>query len=168
MESLHPPIVHFAIALVITSVIFDLFGSILKKESLKNAGFWTLIVGAIAVVGAFLTGHGAEEIVENAIKGTEAYKRLEIHETVGTVVLVAVLILTAFRIFLTKKSDIRLMGIYLLAGFIVLAIVGLQGRIGGILVYQFGVGVKPVMEKQLNTTDDGKSAINEEEDDDDE
>ena len=150
MGGLHPAIVHFAISLVIISVIFDFFGLILKKESLKNAGFWTLIVGAFAVVGAFISGFGAEELVEKIIKGTESYKRLEIHENVGKIVLVFVLILTAFRVFLTKKSDIRLMGLYLLAGFIIVAIVGLQGRIGGKLVYEYGIGVKPVMEKQLN------------------
>ncbi|RUM56820.1 MAG: hypothetical protein DSY60_06080 [Persephonella sp.] len=150
LGELHPPIVHFAIALVIVSVIFDFFGLILKKDSLKNAGFWTLVVGAIAVIGAFITGHQAEELVEKAIEGTETYKRLEIHETVGNFVLGAVLLLTAFRVFVNKKSDIRLMGIYLLLGFLVISVVGLQGRIGGKLVYEFGVGVKPVMTEELN------------------
>ncbi len=146
----HPPVVHFAIALVIVSVIFDFFGLILKKDSLKNAGFWTLVIGAIAVIGAFITGHQAEELVEKAIEGTEAYKRLEIHETVGNFVLGTVLLLTAFRVFVNKKSDIRLMGIYLLVGFLVISVVGLQGRIGGKLVYEFGVGVKPVITEKLN------------------
>ncbi len=150
LGEIHPPIVHFAIALVIVSVIFDFFGLILKKDSLKNAGFWTLVVGAIAVVGAFITGHQAEELVEKAIEGSEAYKRLEIHETVGNFVLGLVLLLTAFRVFVSKKSDIRLMGIYLLLGFLVISVVGLQGRIGGKLVYEFGVGVKPVMTEKLN------------------
>ena len=146
LGSLHPSIAHFAIALVIISIIFDVLGVALKKGSLKNAGYWTLLVGALAVIGAFITGHQAEELVEKFIEGTEAYKRLEIHETVGTVVLVAVLIQTAFRLFVAKKDDIRLTGIYLIVGLIVISIVALQGRIGGKLVYEFGVGVKPVME----------------------
>ena len=149
LGELHPPIVHFAIALVITSVLFDLFGLILKKESLKNAGFWTLMAGAIAVILAFITGHQAEELVEKAIEGSQAYKRLEIHETVGTISLIMTLLLASFRILLTKITDVRLMGIYLIAGFIVMAIIGLQGRIGGKLVYEEGVGVKPVMENLL-------------------
>lgn len=150
LGELHPPIVHFAIALVITSVIFDFLGLVLKKESLKNAGFWTLMAGAIAVILAFITGHQAEELVEKFVEGTQAEKRLEIHETVGTILLGAVLILTGFRVFVSKKEDIRLMGIYILIGFIVMAIVGLQGRIGGKLVYEEGLGVKPVIEKLQN------------------
>ena len=149
LGELHPPVVHFAIALVITSVLFDLFGLILKKESLKNAGFWTLMAGAIAVILAFITGHQAEELVEKAIEGSQAYKRLEIHETVGTISLIMTLLLASFRILLTKITDVRLMGIYLIAGFIVMAIIGLQGRIGGKLVYEEGIGVKPVMENLL-------------------
>ncbi len=51
MAELHPPIVHFAIALAIVGVIFDFVGLILRKESLKNAGFWTFVIGVIAVWG---------------------------------------------------------------------------------------------------------------------
>ena len=150
---LHPPIVHFAIALVIISVIFDFFGVILKKDSLKNAGFWTLIAGVLAVILAFITGHQAHEIVEKVLEGTEMYKMVETHELIGTIVLISVLLLTAFRVLVSKKSDVRLMGIYLFVGFLVILIVGLQGRSGGKLVYEYGVGVKPVMSEQLNKSD---------------
>lgn len=154
----HPPIVHFAIALVIISVIFDFFGVLLKKDSLKNAGFWTLIVGGVAVVMAFITGHEAHELIEKAFEGTEAGERLELHEKVGTAVLIAVLLLTLFRVFISKKPDIRLMGIYLLMGFIVIAIVGLQGRIGGKLVYEYGIGVKPVLKEKLEKANNDNSS----------
>ncbi|RUM61602.1 MAG: hypothetical protein DSY66_01815 [Persephonella sp.] len=156
LGNLHPPIVHFAVALVIISVIFDVLGVVLKKDSLKNAGYWTLLVGALAVIGAFITGHQAEEMVEKFIEGTEAYKRLEIYETIGTVVLVAVLIQIAFRLFIAKKDDIRLTGIYLILGLIVISIVALQGRIGGKIVYEFGVGVKPVMENMTELKEKNK------------
>lgn len=149
LGELHPPIVHFAIALVIISIISDFLGITLKKESLKNTGFWTLMFGAVAVVLAFITGHQAEEVVEKSIEGTVAYKILENHEFIGTLTLISVLILAGFRFILNKVSDIRLMGIYLIVGFIVMAIVGLQGRIGGKLVYEYGVGVK------LNVYDKG-------------
>ena len=39
MGELHPPIVHFAIALTMVGVFFDLVGFILNRDSLKKAGF---------------------------------------------------------------------------------------------------------------------------------
>ena len=85
MAELHPPIVHFAIALTIMGVIFDLLGFILKKESLKHTGFWTFIVGVLAVWGAMFSGEAAEEFVESFVEKTkaEAEDFFETHEGLG-------------------------------------------------------------------------------------
>jgi len=113
MAELHPPIVHFAIALTIIGVVFDLLGFALKKESLKHAGFWTFIVGVVAVWGAMLSGEAAEEAVEKFIEGTNVEKVFEPHEELGKFI----------------------------------GLIGYQGRLGGKMVYEYGVGIKPLMDK---------------------
>ena len=147
MAELHPPIVHFAIALTIMGVVFDLLGFILKKESLKHAGFWTFIVGVLAVWGAMFSGEAAEEVVEKFIEGTNAEKVFEPHEELGKFLPWIFTGLGLFRVYLYVKENSKLMMIYLIAAFIGIGLIGYQGRLGGILVYEYGVGVKPLMEK---------------------
>ena len=147
MAELHPPIVHFAVALTIIGVIFDLLGFILKKESLKHAAFWTFIVGVLAVWGAMFSGEAAEEAVEHFIEGTNAEKVFEHHEELGKFLPWIFTGLGLFRVYLYVKENSKLMIIYLIAAFIGIGLIGYQGRLGGKMVYEYGVGVKPLMEK---------------------
>jgi len=142
LAQLHPPVVHFAIALVIMGVLFDLAGFVLRNESLKHAGFWSIIIGVIAVWGAAITGHQAEELVEHAVEGTKAYELLEEHEELGEILPWIVSALGLFRLFLFFKYNPILFAGYLIAGLVVAGAIGFQGRTGGKLVYEYGVGVK--------------------------
>ncbi len=142
LAELHPPVVHFAIALTIVGVLFDIAGFVLKKESLKHAGFWAFIVGVIAVWGAAITGHQAEELVEYMVEGTSIEDVLEKHEGIGEVLPWLFTVLGLFRIYLFFKEKTGLFILYLIAGLIAIGIIGYQGRIGGKLVYEYGVGVK--------------------------
>jgi len=144
LAQLHPPVVHFAIALIITGILFDVLGFILKKESLKHAGFWTILFGIFAVWGAMFTGHEAEELVEDAIKGTVAYQLLEEHDEIGEILPWIVTVLGIMRMFLFFRPNNKLFVIYLIAGLLVAGAIGYQGRTGGKLVFEYGVGVKTV------------------------
>ncbi len=147
MAELHPPIVHFAVALTIIGVIFELLGFTLKRESLKHAAFWTFIVGVLAVWGAMFSGEAAEEAVEHFIEGTNVEKVFELHEELGKILPWIFTVLGLFRVFLYIKESSKLMIIYLIAAIIGIGLIGYQGRLGGIMVYEYGVGVKPLMEK---------------------
>ncbi|WP_456401115.1 DUF2231 domain-containing protein [Persephonella sp.] len=142
ISQLHPPVVHFAVALIIIGVLFDIAGFILKREDLKHAGFWTLLVGVLSMWGAAITGHEAEELVEDAIKGTAAYELLERHEGIGEILPWAATLIGILRVYLRFKYNNLLFAGYLIAGLILAGATGLQGRIGGKLVYEYGVGVK--------------------------
>ncbi len=147
MAELHPPIVHFAIALTIMGVIFDLLGFILKKESLKHTGFWTFIVGVLAVWGAMFSGEAAEEFVEGFVEKTKAEDFFETHEGLGKFLPYLFSALGLFRIYLFLRENKKLFIAYLIVAFVGVGLIGYQGRLGGILVYEYGVGVKPLMEK---------------------
>ena len=142
LAEFHPPVVHFAIALVIAGILFDIAGFVLNRESLKNAGFWAIVFGALAVWGAMFTGHYAEELVEDAIKGTRAYELLEQHEEIGEILPWIVSVLAGFRIFLNFRPNKKLFILYMVAGLVIAGMVGFQGRLGGKMVFEHGVGVK--------------------------
>ncbi|NPA13167.1 MAG: DUF2231 domain-containing protein [Aquificae bacterium] len=145
LAQLHPPVVHFAIALVMMGVLFDLAGFVLKKNSLKNAGMWSIVVGALAMWVAGITGHQAEELIEHAIEGTKAYEVLEKHEELGEKLPWLATGLAVLRVYLNFRNNHLLFLGYILAGILVSGLVGLQGRIGGKLVYKYGVGVEKCM-----------------------
>ncbi|MDM7273258.1 DUF2231 domain-containing protein [Sulfurihydrogenibium azorense] len=135
MTELHPPIVHFAIALTMMGVIFEILGFISNRESLKHAGFWTFLFGVIAVWGAMLTGHVAEESVENFLT-EDAKKILETHEELGNVLPFIFTIFGGLRLYLWFKENKKLYYLFLIAGLISIGLVGFQGKLGGTLVYE--------------------------------
>lgn len=135
MTEMHPPIVHFAIALTITGVIFEILGFISNRVSLKHAGFWTFLFGVIAVWGAMLTGHIAEESIENFLT-EDAKKILETHEELGNVLPFIFTILGGLRLYLWFKENKKLYYLFLIVGLISIGLVGFQGKLGGTLVYE--------------------------------
>lgn len=136
MAELHPPVVHFAIALTMTGVIFEILGFILNKESLKHAGFWTFILGVIAVWGAMLTGNKAEESIEDFLT-EDAKNILETHEQLGEILPYIFTVLGGLRLYLWFKENKKLYYIFLIAGIISIGFIGYQGKLGGTLVYEY-------------------------------
>ena len=66
MESLHPLIVHFPIALLFTSVVLDLLAYSLPGRArvlLRAVGSVLGIVGALAALATYLTGRAAAQTV---------------------------------------------------------------------------------------------------------
>ena len=147
MAELHPPIVHFAVALTMAGVFFDLVGFFLNRDSLKKAGFWSLVVGVAALWAAMFSGEAAEEVVEHFAKVVKAEELLERHETLGKLLPWLFTLVGGLRVYLYLKEDRKLFVAYLIVGIIGVVLVGLQGRLGGKMVYEYGVGVKPLMEK---------------------
>jgi len=148
MGELHPPVVHFAIALTIAGVVFEILAHTFGRKDLENAGFYAFLTGVLFVWLAWLTGGAAEEAVEEAVEGTPAYRVLEIHETLGTVLLVLFTLLAVLRILAKVKESRNLRILFITLGVIGAILMTLQGRLGGMLVYQYGVGVKAL---QLQT-----------------
>jgi len=145
LAQLHPPTVHFAIALTITGLIFEILSLIFKKESLKHAGFWTFIFGVFAVWGAVLTGHEAEEVVEEFVSG-KAKELLETHEDLGEMLPYIITVVGIMRIYAFLKNSVKVYYLFLIAGIITVGLIGFQGNLGGKLVYEHGVGVKAKVE----------------------
>ena len=56
MPNLHPIFVHFPIAILALSVVFDLLSILLKKMDLERAGWWALLAGTVFLVAAIVTG----------------------------------------------------------------------------------------------------------------
>ncbi len=146
MHPIHPMVVHFPIALFITSVVFDFLAMRWRHKSFQDTGFYTLIAGLLGAAAAVLTGALAEEAVEN--KGIPE-SVIEIHEALGYATLLFFIGLLALRLLMRWKLIRESPALYLAMGVIGIVILSATGYFGGSLVYDFGAGVAVTMQETL-------------------
>jgi uncharacterized membrane protein len=79
MESLHPFIVHFPIALIIVSSLFDTFGAFKNHLQSTKTAFYLQLMGALGGILAAFTGN----LAETAIRSQEQLS-LNVSESLGT------------------------------------------------------------------------------------
>jgi uncharacterized membrane protein len=138
MTNFHPLFVHFPIALLSISWIFDLLGTILRKEELTRAGWWTQLSGTIALLAALATGLGAKASVSVPAAGAGHLAR---HEQVAFVAAALFLVHLYLRIRLQRTPGRRMTPALLVLSLVGLLLIWLGAWLGGELVYRFGVGV---------------------------
>ena len=141
MKPVHSMLVHFPLALLALSVASDLAFFFLKGESLRHAGWWSL-VGA-AAGGTLAVAAGIFDM-RRANLAEEVHARVHRHMKVGLVLLAAIIALTFWRwtIFIDRSAEVT--AVYLDCAILVMALALFQGWLGGELVYADGVFVKQV------------------------
>ena len=133
---LHPMIVHFPIAIITVGFIAEVVSLFFKNEKcLSKTGFYLLILGAVAAIAAWASGHlFTNEPTQGAI--LEVFEK---HETGAFVTMILIIAAAAFRIYLlySKKEETSLkwvaFALYLLG---VLAVT-FTGFMGGTMVYNY-------------------------------
>lgn len=137
MESFHPLIVHFPIALLMASLLIEALALIFWKEVWHVASLWTLLLGWAGAVAAVLSGRQAMAVAKHSM---EIHEIMERHEKAGYVVLVLATLLVIGRLL---KRD-RLSSRQRWAAWIVLALacagMAYGATLGGEMVYEYGVG----------------------------
>ncbi|MEF3191611.1 MAG: DUF2231 domain-containing protein [Campylobacterales bacterium] len=139
LGSLHPFFVHFAVALPIVAFVLDLGHRVRGSEVWARCAMIMMIAGALMVALAFFSGHFAEESVESFLSPA-AKELFETHEVMGKVVMGLMLVLAVARLYLGTKEASYMRSLYLGALAIVIALILYQGKVGGELVYEHGVG----------------------------
>jgi len=125
-------------ALLTASVVFDLLGTWLKRESLKAAGFWTLIGGVLGTGAAIISGLVAEDAVQHS---DQAHEIMETHETVAFIVLGIFGILAVWRIVRRGVWREKEQPFALTAGVIGVVVLVYAAMLGGKLVFDHGLGI---------------------------
>jgi uncharacterized membrane protein len=137
----HPIIVHFPIALIVASALFELVGRATDVVWWRKAAFAMLIVGVLGAGAAVLSGQRAEEAAERQGVPEEP---LEEHEDAAMFVLylgaAAVVVRAVAGRTGPAAGAVGLVG--LLLHLAVAGAVGRAGLLGGDLVYEHGAGVR--------------------------
>jgi uncharacterized membrane protein len=137
---LHPPTVHFAVALPLFALLFEGF-YILRRKSPDVGEFLIIILTSGAVISAAITGYVAHESIENLPIKKEALEVLHTHETLGIYLAGLFSVIALIRLVYFFKSSSLLRTLYLFLLLVGVAGILIQGNHGGSLVYDFGIGV---------------------------
>jgi uncharacterized membrane protein len=140
---LHPVVVHFAIGLVLISIVFDIFAILTGRKSLEDAAIWTIVFGTIAVIVAAVTGIAeAKELSKEGAIPPKAISLLKTHRNIGLLLMLIVPMLAGLRIFAHVKKESFLKIVYIVIAVIIALALAYQGNIGGKLVYKYGLGIE--------------------------
>ena len=143
---LHAAVNDLPPALLPTSVLFDLLGIWLKRESLRAAAFWALIAGVLGTAAAIGAGLMAEDVVQHS---EAAHTIMDTHKTLAFIVLAIFGILAVWRILRRGVWSAREQPIALTAGVIGVLILVYTARLGGELMFDHAVGIPSARLEQI-------------------
>lgn len=151
-EIIHPAIVHFAIAIPVVIFLLELYNLIAKRRSISLFSLFLLIVVAVVMIGAYLTGSVDGKAAWDLLS-TEAQTDLKAHKLLGTYLVYASVALVVFKLlFMALRKTIgRVIFIFILGLFIATTL--FQGKEGGELVYKYGANNEMVADMKSNGDD---------------
>ena len=142
MEStlLHPPLVHFAIALPVLALVFQLAFSITNNYIYSQWSARTLIVASIVMIGAWYTG-GAEGADVYPLLSEAGQSTLKFHKDLGLYIMVSTIILALIKFVACKSRNVALETIIFVSLLALSSAIAYQGLLGGEVVYKHGANV---------------------------
>ncbi|MEJ2634207.1 MAG: DUF2231 domain-containing protein [Calditrichia bacterium] len=141
---LHPAVVHFAIALFLVSLLFDVIGDLIGNNKFHSAAWLNLIFAGIAAVAAVLSGLWAKS---RAFIPPEARDTLNVHQLMAFFIAGVILILLFWRINAKGLLPAKGKAFYYLISLVGLGLLIIGAYHGGKLVYHYGVGVRSTVEQ---------------------
>lgn len=140
---LHPLVIHFPIAFLLSSALLDIAAWVVKRPRLHDAAFGLLVLGTLGAGAAVLTGDAAHDAVKHLPGIVEP---LESHEKLGFFTLWTAVAASLLRL-VARRENSR--GAFFVVALLTALSLGLLVRTalyGGRLVYRHGAGVEPVMQ----------------------
>ena len=149
---LHAALNDFPAALLVVSVLFDLAGAVLKRETFRTVGLWTLITGVLGTGAAVIAGLQAGDVVQHS---DEAHAIMEQHETFAYIVLGLFAALAIWRVLRRGVWRPKEAPFALAAGLIGLVLLVRTAQLGGALVFDHALGIPTA---RLHVVEDQRGA----------
>jgi uncharacterized membrane protein len=138
----HPAIVHAPIALIVTSLLFDLVGRATDLDWWRRAAAAMLVIGVLGAGVAVFSGKQAEETADHRQGVPEA--PIESHERAAYITLALGMAAVVARATASRLGSMRPMvaALAFLLHVAAAVMVGITGYRGGELVFEHAAGVK--------------------------
>jgi uncharacterized membrane protein len=136
MDTIHPIVVHFVIAMGLITCVFDLLGWLFKKPALYEVSFWNLLFATAAIFVAIIFGQ-----VEAGLADPYGASRdiLNLHSTIGWSLAAILSLLSAWRYVIRSKDPEQLPLAFLAAGAGLSALIVVQVMLGNQLIWVYGL-----------------------------
>jgi uncharacterized membrane protein len=138
---IHPCVIHLAVALPIVIVLMELVNLVVKKRTLGVFSFVLMVLLALVLFAAYLTGTVDAENAKAALAGDaktlfEAHKQQGVYLVYGAAILVLIKLLSV----LIRKTAMRVIFLIFLLGFTAMTVN--TAKKGKELVFGYGINVK--------------------------
>lgn len=137
MESVHPLLVHFPIALLLTALLLDGVAIMLKRPHLHRVALWNLSLGTVGAAVAVRTGLWAAEIAKHTF---EIHQVMKLHRKLGITTLILGGLVVLWRLVTRDRLSSLWRAITVLLMLAMAGTLMYGAHLGGRLVYEFGVG----------------------------
>lgn len=135
---LHAALNDLPAALLLVAALFELLALATRKESFRQASFWTLIVGAIGGVAAVLSGLQAEESIAH---GDAVHRVMKTHERLGYITLAIFGVLAVWRVWRERRMGTTERALALALSLGGAGVVIATAVYGGRLVFDHAAGI---------------------------
>ncbi len=142
MLDFHPFVVHFAIGLLCTSVLLDVLSFMTERQYLQMPAWWNLFFGFLAILFAVFTGLYAKT---NGYVPESAESLVTYHQYFGMAGAVLFTVLFIWRANWRNTIPSDKAPTYLIVAILGTIMVLITGFLGGQLVFQHGVNVRPLL-----------------------
>jgi len=123
---LHPILVNFTAALVPASLVSDVLGRLLRRQSLTAAGWWMLLYAALITPFTVLAGWMWLRQMSDM-----DMPPMTIHKWLGTALAALFLALLFWRWRIQQRADVAPSRLYLVCAAMIVGALTLQGHLGG-------------------------------------
>ena len=143
MDTIHPIVVHFVIAMGLISFVFDLIGVVTRRSALFEVSFWNLLFATAAIFVAIMFGQ-----VEAGLANPYGASRdiLNLHSTIGWSLAGVLSMMSGWRYVIRSKDPQQLPLAFLGAGGLPSALIVLQVTLGNQLIWVYGLHTVPVVQ----------------------
>ena len=150
---LHAALNDLPAALLLLAVLFELASVILRRSSLRVAGYWTLVAGAVGGVLAVLSGLQAEEHIAH---GEAVHELMHTHEELALTTLGIFAVVALWRIVRESRMGGTERGVVLVLSLAGLGVLLATASYGGRLVFDHAAGIPtPVLQEELHERAEG-------------
>ena len=146
---LHAALNDLPAALIVMGALMAVIDQFLRRDGLRAAGYWMIVLGWAGTIAAVAAGLRAEGLVAHGGDAHEAFSR---HKVLGLITLGVVTVVALWRVARERKMGLgeqsMVMGLTLAAAGLVVS----TSQIGGDLVYNHALGIEtPVLQRAIES-----------------
>src|SRR6476660_3292542 len=150
---LHAALNDLPAALLLAAVLFDLLAAATRREGLRTASFWTLMLGVLGAAAAVISGLQAEDHIAH---GEAVHELMGTHEKLAFVTTGIFAVLALWRLFRESRMGQAERALALALGLGGAGVLTATGVYGGKLVFEHAAGVpSEVLTEELHERSEG-------------